>query len=320
MSLSLREDAREQAKLSRNYVVLTIASCVIATFGLIENSVAVIIGAMIVAPLMSPIQAFAFAVLDGDWRLVRRSLATACAGTLMAVATSAVIGAFVAFPSYGSEVLARTRPTLLDLAIAIAAGGVAGFAKVRPAIASTIAGTAIAVALMPPLCVVGLALSGAHWSWAEGAGLLFGTNFLGIALACMAVYVVAREVTAHNRIALVTTAVVTSLLIIPLGVSYFAIVRDGRIESEIRYELVHNTNTFRHINLLAATFDWYSRPVSAELEISASLPVSTSQVRDLESFVARRTGQPIRLVLNVSRYDVITDTPPTPQSSNILLK
>ena len=317
MNVSLRDDARDQATLSRNYVVLTIASCLIATLGLVENSVAVIIGAMIVAPLIGPIQAFAFAALDGDSLLVRRSLTTASAGALIAIATSAALGAVIAFPSYGSEVLGRTRPTLLDLAIAVAAGGIAGYAKIRPAIASTIAGTAIAVALMPPLCVVGLALAGAHWSWAEGAALLFGTNFLGIALACMAVYVLAGEVVGRNRIALVTTIVVTSALLVPLGASFFSIARETRIEAEIRYELVHNTVTFQHVTLLGARFDWYAAPVSAELEVRAAAAVSTSQVRDLEAFLARRTGQRIRLVLHVSQYDSVTDAPIAPRSSAV---
>jgi len=159
VSVALRESASKDAALSQYYVVLTLASCVIATLGLIENSVAVIIGAMIVAPLIGPIQAFAFATLDGDAALVRKSVATAVVGGLIAVGASWALGTAIAVSATGSEVLARTRPNVLDLAIAIAAGGVAGFAKVRPAIGNAIAGTAIAVALMPPLCVVGLALS-----------------------------------------------------------------------------------------------------------------------------------------------------------------
>jgi uncharacterized hydrophobic protein (TIGR00271 family) len=312
MNISLREDARDQATLSRNYMVLTIASCVIATLGLVENSVAVIIGAMIVAPLIGPIQAFAYAALDGDLRLVRRCLTTAVVGALTAIGASAALGAVIALPSYGSEVLARTRPNLLDLGIAVAAGGIAGFAKVRPAIGNAIAGTAIAVALMPPLCVVGLALAGAHWSWAEGAALLFGTNFLGIALACMSVYVLAGEVVGRNRIALLTTVAVTSALIVPLGASFFSIVRDARIEAEIRDELVHNTVTFQRVTLLGAQFDWYVDPVSAELEVRSATAVSPSQVSDLEAFLARRTGQHIRLVLHVIRYESVSDTPTKP--------
>jgi uncharacterized membrane protein len=120
-------DASADAALSQSYVVLTIASCAIATLGLIENSVAGIIGAMIVAPLITPIQAFALAALDGDAPVVRRALVTAGVGALLAVVVSSALAVVTAIPTYGSEIVARTRPTLLDLAIAVAAGAVTGF-------------------------------------------------------------------------------------------------------------------------------------------------------------------------------------------------
>jgi uncharacterized hydrophobic protein (TIGR00271 family) len=302
-----REFVPSEAGLTLNFVVLTVASCTIATLGLIENSVAVVIGAMIVAPLISPIQAFAYAALGGDVPIVRRALVTAAVGVVVAIAVSTALGLAIGLPPTGSEILARTRPNLLDLGIALAAGGVAGFAQVRPAIANTIAGTAIAVALMPPLCVVGIALAGRQWSWAEGAAVLFGTNFLGIAFACMIVYLVEGQMPRNNRFALITTAVVTAALLFPLGASFFEIVREARIESVIGHELTANTVTFRHVRLLAAHFDWYAKPVAVNLEVSSDQPVSPSQVSDLEAFVSRRTGQPVQLIVHVSRYETVTD-------------
>jgi uncharacterized hydrophobic protein (TIGR00271 family) len=302
----VRQSAGEDALLSRNYVVLTLASCVIATLGLIENSVAVIIGAMIIAPLMSPIQSFAYSVLAGDGVLVRRSLITAGTGILIAIVTSAALGAVIALPASGSEFLARTRPTLIDLGIAVAAGGVAGFARVRLGIAGTIAGTAIAVALMPPLCVLGLALSGGQWAFAKGAALLFGTNFLGIALACMAVYVGAGLLGRHDRFALVTTIAMAIALLFPLGASFFELVREARIEADIRHELIANTVTFHQVRLVNASFDWYTSPVSARLDVNAETSLRPKQIQELETFVARKTGQRLRLVVVVSPYEVVT--------------
>ena len=307
LNASIRRAATEDSLFSLNFVVLSLASCAIATLGLLENSVAVIIGAMIIAPLMGPIQAFAFAALDGDAELVRRSLVTAVAGAAIAIGASALLGTLFALPSYGSEVVARTRPNILDLLVAVSAGAVAGFAKIRPAIANTIAGTAIAVALMPPLCVVGLTLAHHDWSSALGAALLFGTNFLGIALACMLVYVAARQFRSNNRSALITTAVITAALVFPLGASFLEIVRDARIESEIRSQLTTNTVTFRQVRLVSTRFDWYARPVIAQLTVSAADPVSPSQVRDLEAFIERKTGQRLRLVLHVNQFATVTD-------------
>ncbi|MBC5810984.1 MAG: DUF389 domain-containing protein [Candidatus Eremiobacteraeota bacterium] len=291
---------------SQRKLVAGEASCAIATLGLVENSVAVIIGAMIVAPLITPIQAFAYASLAGDAVLVRRSLLTASAGAATAIAVSALLGLLIRLPASGSEILARTRPTVLDLGIAVAAGGIAGFAQVRPAIGNTVAGTAIAVALMPPLCVVGLALAAGQWSWAQGAGMLFGTNFLGIALSCMIVYVIGGHVAKHNRFALITTGIVTAALIVPLSASFYEIVREARIESLIRSELVTNTVVFRHVRLLEAHFDWYTKPVAVQLDVSSEQPVSSSQVADLQAFVARRTGQRVALTIRVTRYDTVT--------------
>lgn len=308
MSATLRQRATDDATLSLNFVVLTVASCAIATLGLLQNSVAVIIGGMIVAPLISPIQAFAFGALGGEATLVRRSTATATVGVLIAVVVSTALGAASHLPTGGSEILSRTRPTLLDLAIAIVAGGVAGFAQVRPAIGNAIAGTAIAVALMPPLCVVGLTISGHQWSLAKGATMLFGTNFLGIALACMVVYIIDGRFERHNRFALATTAVVTAALLFPLGASFFEIVRESRIEAAVRNELVANTVTFRQIHLIGAHFDWYVKPVIVRLDVSAEKPVSPSQVRDLEAFVNRRTGTAVQLIIRVSRYETVTDS------------
>ena len=152
----------EESSLDINYLVLIIGSCAIATFGLLSNSAAVIIGAMIVAPLMLPIRGLAFAALAGDVSCFRRSVTAIVTGTLVAVSFLAhslfvgnqqdrdapllawLIGFLVRVPEFGSEVLARSQPTLLDLGIAIAAGGISGFAKVEPKIASSLAGTAIA--------------------------------------------------------------------------------------------------------------------------------------------------------------------------------
>ena len=317
MQETLHSELRRDGRFSRNYVILTIASCVIATFGLLQNSVAVIIGAMVVAPLIGPIQAFAFAAHEGDWRFTRDALLAALGGVALAVIVSGLLSAIVALPAGGSEISARTRPTLLDLGIALAAGTVGGFARVRPTLSGTIAGTAIAVALMPPLCVVGISIAQAHWSLAAGAALLFGTNFFGIALACMAVYSLSGRISGRNRIGLVTTIAVTAALVVPLAVSFAEILRETRIESAVRHELTTNTVTFRRAQLSGATFDWYRSPVAVVLSVRSASTVTPSQVRDLEAFVKTRTGLAVRLVADVNRVDVVDDAVPPAPSGDV---
>ena len=176
-----------------------ISAAVIATLGLLVNSAAVIIGAMIVAPLMNPILSMAFAIVTGNWKLYKRSWVTVALGAFTAILIASLISAVVPIHIVHAEILARTSPNLIDLVIAIAAGAAGSFSLTRKSIANSIAGVAIAVALVPPLCVVGIGLGIGSDITAEfgrvlvsnlristGAFLLFLANFAGITFtACL---------------------------------------------------------------------------------------------------------------------------------------
>lgn len=219
---------RDESKIDQTYLILIIGSCAIATFGLLSNSAAVIIGAMIIAPLMLPIRELAFGALVGNVSLFRQGIFSISVGTLLAIAISCIIRGLVGLPQYGSEIWARSEPTLLDLGIAIAAGGISGYAKIEPKIAGSVAGTAIAVALMPPICVIGLGLAQANLSLSFGATLLYLTNLLGITLACMLTFLVVGYTRFYYaRKALSWTVVLTVLLLIPLGLSFSRLVHQA---------------------------------------------------------------------------------------------
>ena len=192
--------SREAASIpSFGFFFLLISATVIATLGLLANSAAVIIGAMIVAPLMNPILSMSFAIVTGNWRVYKRSLVTVFLGAFCAILVAYLIAIFLPIDTVGSEIVARTSPSLIDLGIAIAAGAAGSFSLTRKSIASSIAGVAIAVALVPPLCVAGIGLGiGSelsanigqvkitNLSVAEGAFLLFLANLAGITFtACL---------------------------------------------------------------------------------------------------------------------------------------
>ena len=143
----MRSGLIEESNININYIVLILGSCVIATLGLLSNSAAVIIGAMIIAPLMLPIRGLAFGSLEGNVLLFRKGLTAILVGTLLAIALAFFVGYLVGLPEFGSEIISCSQPTLLDLGIAVAAGGISSFAKVQPKISESLAGTAIAVAL-----------------------------------------------------------------------------------------------------------------------------------------------------------------------------
>ena len=108
----------EESNLDISYLALTVGACAIATFGLLSNSTAVIIGAMIVAPLMLPIRSLAFASLTGDSVLYRKSSIAIIVGTAISIALAYFLSWVVAVPEFGSEVTSRSQPTLIDLGIA----------------------------------------------------------------------------------------------------------------------------------------------------------------------------------------------------------
>lgn len=177
---------------SFSYWAEILLSAGIATFGLVLNSPAVIIGAMLISPLMGPIMATGLAVAAGDLYLAIKAVGNLLASIAVAIAFSGLIVWLLPFHSATGEILARTNPNLLDLGIALFSG-LAGSMAVGRAAGSggvtTLPGVAIAVALMPPLCTIGFGLgSGANTRIMGGAGLLFLTNLVAIVASAFMVF------------------------------------------------------------------------------------------------------------------------------------
>lgn len=295
--IEVRQELMADSRLSSNFMTLVVTSCLIATLGLLTNSAAVIIGAMLVAPLMLPLRGLAFGALAGDTVLFRRSIVTLVAATLVALAISTGLGKFVGLQNFGSEVIARTEPTLADLAIAVVAGGLSGFSKIRPGINDAVAGTAIAVALMPPLCVVGLTLSQNFFDESYGALLLYWTNLLGITLACMIVFVVAGYVRANR--ALGWASLLTGVLVIPLGISLIQLLYQANLESTLKRIFQEETYTGRRVELLGTDILWTDDPIEVYLRVRADEPITPKQVRLVQTFLSEELERELKLVFLV---------------------
>lgn len=184
-------EGAELAPFLRRFTALMMLSTLIAVLGLLADSTAVVIGAMLVAPLMSPILGLSVAVVMG-WpgRALRQTM---IAGVGAAGAISlATVTSFV-FPGtpnpLPSELMARTSPNLLDLGVALVAGAAGAYASSRRQAADAISGVAVAVALVPPLAVVGICLQLTEWKLALGAFMLFLANVVGIVLAASLTFV-----------------------------------------------------------------------------------------------------------------------------------
>ncbi|MFP4298546.1 MAG: DUF389 domain-containing protein [Spirulinaceae cyanobacterium] len=308
---SLENELFVDAELSVNYSVLILSSCAIATFGLISNSTAVIIGAMLIAPLMLPLRGLAFAALEGNVNLFRKSTVAIAFGTVVAILLSCFLGILVNLPEFGSEFLARVRPNLVDLGIAVTAGAISGFAKVRKGISDALAGTAIAVALMPPLCVVGLSLAKQLWGYSSGAFLLYLTNLLGITLACMTVFIIAGYAKATRSLGVAMA--LTSLLFLPLGSNFVQLLREAQLqqqqrelENAIAHILERQTITVgQNTQLLQTQINWKTNPPQVFLVLAAQKEITPKQVQDVEAFIARRLNQSMRLYIYVNQVKVV---------------
>jgi uncharacterized hydrophobic protein (TIGR00271 family) len=233
------------AKPGVNYFVLIVLSSIIATLGLLLDSAAVVIGAMLVAPLMSPILAFSLGMVLSDVRLIRLSVEAVFKGVALALLVAIFLGVFSPFKQLTSEVLARTQPNLLDLGVALASGMAGAYALARKDVSAALPGVAIAAALMPPLSVAGLGLSLGEAYIAGGAFLLFLTNIASISLAGVIVFLLlgVRPQTWHPearrqiRRSLLGFAVLVLVIAIPLGVIMSGIVQDTALRQEIQLVL-----------------------------------------------------------------------------------
>jgi len=226
------------------FAVLLILSVLIATGGVMSDSTATVVGAMIVAPLMTPIMASALAVVAGDLGHLWRSLLTVAIGVATAVCLSFLLGALspvVVDATTNGQVSGRVSPRVSDLVVALASGAAGGFALSRRNVSDALPGVAIAISLVPPLCVVGIMLANHDLGASAGAMLLFLTNFLAILIAGGGMFAimgygrVAFAVRgASRRSAAAVIALATVLVLIPLAVTGSRIAKDTQLEFQIR--------------------------------------------------------------------------------------
>ena len=171
------------------YLAMTVLSTVVGAIGLRHNSVAIIIGAMVIAPLLGPNMALALGTALGDLTLLRRAILTAMAGIGTAMALSVIIGVLMRVDPALSEMASRTRVSIGDIVLALASG-CAGALAFATGVATTLIGVMVAVALLPPLVTCGLLLGNGRPAMATGALSLFLMNLICVNLAGVATFLV----------------------------------------------------------------------------------------------------------------------------------
>ncbi len=226
---------RDNARVTADYVILTVASALLASLGLVLGSAAIIIGAMILAPLMAPIISLSMGVLRRDSSLMLASAKTIAIGVVLALAISALLAAMMPVTQITSEIQARLHPAIFDLAVAVVSGVAAAYAYTREHVMKSLPGVAIAVALVPPLAVAGIGIGWADLGIFGGAMLLFLTNLVGIAAAAALTFMIlgyAPVKTAVRGLRILALAV--ALMSVPLYFSFNQIVLISEIEIALR--------------------------------------------------------------------------------------
>ncbi len=276
-------------------------SGVISSLGLLAGSTAAIIGAMIVAPLMGPITGMAFAMTMGNRRLLKRSGLSLITGALLTIGTAYLVCTLVGLNTLNDEILERTRPTLIDLAIGLAAGAAGSFAKPRREVADALPGVAIAVALVPPLSVIGIGLAYADMGIVSGSTLLFLTNLAGIILSGGLVFTW-QDCGSMKRArrGLTASMIMLCLLGIPLGLSLRDLVIQERTRSLVSILIRRDTETFRKTNIQRLRVRTEGKLLQIKLDVAAPVnSISSNQVDLVQQFLEDELERPVILAVSV---------------------
>lgn len=313
---ALRQRLDEISTLSVEFIVLLSASTLIATLGLFQNSAAVIIGAMIIAPLMKPLMGLAYGSLIANRYLILRSIITISVGTVISVLIAFILSTFLNSIEVTTEIASRTRPNLLDMGVAIFAGCAGAYCQTRKELADTLAGVAIAVALVPPIGVIGIGLALGQDKIFMGAILLYATNLVGITFAAILVFILMGygPIKKAKNSVLVSLALVT-FLGIPLALSMKELLLEDQLASKIRQILREKTYTFRDVQLQKVEVKGFREPMEVTATIMANNEdkISANQVKMVQNFLIEQTKIPIVFKLRVIPLTVVTAIEVTPE-------
>ncbi|MBN1230880.1 MAG: TIGR00341 family protein [Anaerolineales bacterium] len=328
ISASRRGEVKDQlhnaSQPDFDFFVLVVLSCTIATSGLLINSPATIIGAMLVAPLMSPVLGVGFASLVGDTRMMFKAASALLRGALFAIVLSTALTLmnrvlpFVSLQELPTEVLSRTQPSPIDLVVALAGGMAAAFALVQPELSAALPGVAIATALMPPLCVVGIGLALGDWEVARGAFLLFLTNVVTIAASGIFVFwvmgfrpkhVIEKGIFPRS---LAYSMVLMLVLFTPLAIQSYRFVTRASFANQISETVKAHVSKIPGAELVALEYSEQEDALEMTITIRSIQPLSFADSVNLQDAVSTDLQQPVRLVIKVDQAALLDPkVPPT---------
>lgn len=288
---------RDNAKAHSHYIALMVLSVIVASLGLFLSSAAVIIGAMVLAPLMAPIISLAMGLLRGDRLLLQRSLTTIGIGVLLALTTASLIALLIPIDKITPEMAGRLHPNLLDLGVAVASGIAGGYAHARESVMKSLPGVAIAVALVPPLSVAGIGIGWWQWEVFSGAMLLFLTNLVGIALSAALTFLVlgyAPLVKAKRGLAI--SAALLAAVAVPLTIAFSDMQDRWQIERDLTREpfSIHG----KSMSMIGPQVTRQGEVIVIRGDLVAEQPILLADLRALKTRLEMHWQRPVMLELN----------------------
>lgn len=290
---SLFRNLREESQLSATFMTLLILATMIATFGLFINSASVIIGAMVLAPLMQPIVGVSMGILRQDSALILSAAKSIAIGVTAVVFSAVLITWMLPLEELTSEMNGRLSPTILDLFVAIVSGIAAAYAKSNEKIIGSLAGVAIAVALVPPLAVSGIGLGWGAWTMFSSALLLFITNLVGIVLAASLTFLVLGFSPIHvARRGLFYALTLVGIVSIPLYLSFSQMIHNikiqknlGQFEANIGFKRIYLREIHLHGN-------------EVRCQVISSDVLSKEEKIELKKNITKEVGEEVKIVVS----------------------
>ncbi len=306
------EDINERSDPNFNFILLTVFSTIIVALGLIIDNAAVVIGGMIIAPLIWPILALGLAIIRGNMPMLKKATFTILKATLIIFLVSFVISVFSPYLGESSEVMLRVQPTLFELFIALAAGFIGTYVVAHPKLSGALAGVVAAVALVPPLSVMGILIANGSFILASGAALLYFTNLIAMTFAAIILFLLVgvkfpkRESSKNIAMSNISWFVIFLIIIaIPLTLVMRDIIKENGDRAVVRDVIEEYTMNAVITNLVV---DDQRNLTIINATIQSPVELTSLYARRLSDILAEKLGTPVNLkVTVVPTYEVSQD-------------
>jgi uncharacterized hydrophobic protein (TIGR00341 family) len=222
---SLYHEVSNNTRLDKNYILLVVLSTIVAALGMLENNVAVVIGAMVIAPLLSPNIALALGTVLGNNKLMLRAVVTFVVGISIALLISFLLSYVYPLAPLSEQLLTRTNVSYSAIAMALASGAAAAL-SMTTGLSSVLVGVMVAVAILPPVATLGLMLGYQHYELAFGAFLLLSINVVCINLSAIIVFMtksIRPRTTGEKQLARKMMLIYLAMWIVFLGILIYVI-------------------------------------------------------------------------------------------------